>query len=100
MNFLFVRLKHDVILSFKTFVMKKFFLRRFGIFIVAFSILCLVTLANVAPDTCSTQTIFWGTSCCTYAAYSETGATMLMTKCCEYRFWFVWRCETTYGGPI
>lgn len=80
--------------------MKKKIIKRVGLFLIPLLVFVLTVFASVPSDTCSTQTIFWGESCCTYTSTSETGATILMTKCCKYVFWIVVSCETTYAGPI
>jgi len=80
--------------------MKKKIFKRVGVFLIAATIFGFVAFASVPSDTCSTQTIFWGESCCTFTSDNGSGGTMIMRKCCEYRFWIVWSCETTYGGPI
>ena len=65
----------------------------------------LVLFATEQINNCSTQTIFWGTSCCTGSiVYTDNfpgeNITMPFTKCCKYRFGFVSSCDVTNGDVI
>lgn len=80
--------------------MKRRFFKRFFIALMVFVVVSYTALANAPEEGCSTSTIFWGTSCCSYTATGETGGTEIYTKCCKYRFWIVFECTTGYAGPI
>lgn len=80
--------------------MKKYLIKVVAISIIAISAFGFTLFANAQEDGCSTETIFWGTSCCTYQTSGENGGVELYTKCCKYRFWIVWSCETSYVGPF
>ncbi|MFN8250703.1 MAG: hypothetical protein U0V75_02380 [Ferruginibacter sp.] len=81
--------------------MKKALLKRSIIAFVVLVVISFTALANAPGGGCTTQTIFWGESCCTYTTTGETGGTEIYTKCCKYRFWIIWEdCTTTYAGPI
>ena len=79
--------------------MKKKIFKRLGLILIPLAFVFAV-FASETGD-CSTTTIFWGESCCTYTSTGETGGTEIYRKCCTYRFWLIWSaCETTYVGPI
>jgi hypothetical protein len=61
------------------------------------------TVRKLYPQNdCTTQTVFWGTTCCKYEVILNTipgPVTVVFDKCCDYRFFFPSNCESS-GGTI
>ncbi len=78
--------------------MMKKILKKMGLLVIPLAMFFAVFADNGGD--CTTKTIFWGESCCTIYSTSETGAVIMLRKCCEYRFWIVWSCDTIGAGPV
>ncbi len=79
--------------------MKKKILKKVGLLIIPLAMF-FAAFASANEGDCTTKTIFWGESCCTYSGTTSTGAVVFSRKCCEYRLWIVWSCETVGAGPF